>query len=306
MPSGLAQTFTVWCERHTGVRLAAHSPRAWRTLRVVWSLLLAGAAILLLFRVAGAAEWRRGLATGLELGAPLLVLLALPAVSNFVKMLGWRALLPARARPALHWAYAAFVAAQGVNELGFSVLGEPIKVLVLPPAERAAGVRAVVADNLAAFAALLVVAATLAQSGLWAIPLVVVACVVLFLARRSSWSGLLIAFTAHYLGKLWLVVELGLGLHVLGQPVLGVVGKLALAWMGASALGAPVPGQLGVVEAALVQTGVALGIALPSLLALALIRRLRSVLWVVLGLLLAACIAYRKPGELSHVSIAPA
>jgi hypothetical protein len=114
------------------------------------------------------------------------------------------------------------------------------------------------------------------------------------------------AFAAHYVGKLWLLVELGLGLYLLGQPVLGVVGKLTLAWLGAAALGAPVPGQLGVVEAALVQTGVALGIALPSLLALALIRRLRSMLWVVLGLLLAACIAYRKPGEVSHVSIAPA
>jgi hypothetical protein len=273
---------------------------------VAWSLLFTSAAVFLLFRAAGAADWGRGLAAGLQLGAPLLVLLALPAVSNFVKMLGWRALLPARARPTLRWAYAAFVAAQAINELGFSVLGEPIKVLVLAPAERAAGVRAVVADNLAAFAALLAVVATLLQGVLWVPALLLAAIVVLLLARHGRWSGLLSAFTAHYVGKLWLLVELGLGLHLLGQPVLGVAGKLALASMGASALGAPVPGQLGIVEAALVQAGTALGISLTSLLALALIRRLRSVLWVVLGLLLAASIAHRKPGEISHVSLAPA
>ena len=50
-----------------------------------------------------------------------------------------------------------------------------------------------------------------------------------------------------------------------------------------------------VVEAALTHTGRVLGIAAPSLLALALIRRLRSLLWLLLGLLLAARIVHTRP-----------
>ena len=129
----MERTFTVWCERHTGARILERWSRAWRVLRVAWALLLAGAAAFVLSRAVSAADFRRGLAAAIAPGAPLLVLLALPAVSNFIKMLGWRALLPAPARPKLRWAYAAFVGAQAINELGFSVLGEPIKVLVLAP-----------------------------------------------------------------------------------------------------------------------------------------------------------------------------
>ena len=81
---------------------------------------------------------------------------------------------------------------------------------------------------------------------------------------------------------------------------------LAFAWSTAAALGAAVPGQLGVVEAALVHSGSALGLALPSLLALALIRRLRALCWLVLGLLLAIRILKRNHHEVSDVSIATA
>ena len=288
MPSEIARSFTVWRERHTGARSWWPTPRAWRWLRALWSLLLLAAGAWLLSSVARAAEWRRAWSEGLSLGAPLLLLLALPAVSHFVKMLGWRALIPAPLRPPLPLAYAVFVAAQGVNELGFTVLGEPLKVMVLPPGERAAGVRAVVADNLAALAALFAVMATLARLGLWAAPLLLVAVVVLSRVRQQRWPGLLAAFVAHFLGKLWLVVEIGLGLYFLGQPVLHVAAPLGLAWLGAAAVGAPVPGQLGVVEAALLHAGAALGVAAPSLITLALIRRLRGLVWLLIGLVLAA------------------
>lgn len=77
------------------------------------------------------------------------------AVGHFVKTFGWRQLLRASEQPALTESYAAFVAAQAVNELGFSVLGEPLKVVVLLTRARSAGFRAVLADNAAAFAALL-------------------------------------------------------------------------------------------------------------------------------------------------------
>jgi hypothetical protein len=198
-------------------------------------------------------------------------------------------------------AYAAFIAAQGINELGFSVLGEPLKVMVLPAGARSAGVRAVVADNLAALAALFAVIATLAQLGVAAAPLLALSIIILRRVQDERWSGLLAAFLAHYLGKLWLVVEIGLGLHFLGEPVLGASAQLALAWLGAAALGAPVPGQLGVVEAALLHAGATLGIASTSLVTLALIRRLRSLLWTLIGLGLAARIvrprAAKKEGE---------
>lgn len=291
MDSVLARSFTVWCGEHSGWRL---SVRVERWLKGAWSLLLLVAGGWLFSSVAGSNEWQRAWTTGLGLGAPLLILLLLPAVSHFIKMLGWRALLPPEARPPLPKAYAAFVAAQGINELGFSVLGEPLKVVVLPANARAAGVKAVVADNLAALAALFAVVATLAQLGIAAVPLLLLSYVLLRRVSGERWQPVLCAFLAHYVGKLWLVIELGLGLHFLGEPALHTSGQLALAWLGAAAVGAPVPGQLGVVEAALLHAGTALGIGSSSLVTLALIRRLRSLLWTVIGLGLAARIVRRQ------------
>lgn len=300
----LSRSFTVWCRRHTGA------------LRVVWSLLLCGLGWLLVARLATLADLKQAWSQSLGLGFPLLLLLALPAVSHFIKMLGWRSLLPPELRPRLATAYATFVAAQGVNELGFSVLGEPLKIWVLPPDARAIGLRAVLADNLAALAALFAVIASLSRLGAgasapllraWlALPCAALVVLVLWRARRERWSGLLSAFAAHYCGKLWLVVELGLGLHFLGQPALAQAPTLALAWLGAAAIGAPVPGQLGVVEAALVKTGASLGLAVTSLLALALVRRLRSLVWVVVGLLLAARMVGKRTEGKRHVSTAVA
>jgi hypothetical protein len=143
-------------------------------------------------------------------------------------------------------------------------------------------------DNLVAFAALLAVMATLLASVRWACLGVMVALAVAWQAYRLREAGVLLAFLAHFAGKLWLVLELGLGLYFFGEHALGAAKPLALSWLGAAALGAAVPGQLGVVEAALVQTGTTLGIAITSLLGLALVRRLRGVLWLGIGLLLAA------------------
>ena len=155
---------------------------------------------------------------------------------------------------------------------------------------------------MAALAALFAVIGTLARLGMGALPLLLLALLLLERAKEQSWSRLLAAFVAHYLGKLWLVVEIGLGLHFLGESAWPVAGQLSLAWLAAAALGAPVPGQLGVVEAALTHTGRVLGIAAPSLLALALIRRLRSLLWLLVGLLLAARILHRNSERGANVS----
>ena len=146
MATVVMPAFTVWWQRHSRWLSS-------RWLRGAWLLVLLLGGAFLLSRLAGGAEWRRAWSTGLSLGPSLLVLLALPGGSHFIKMLGWRALLPRHARPSLARSYATFVAAQGVNELGFSVMGEPLKVLVLAPADRAAGIKAAVADNLAALAA---------------------------------------------------------------------------------------------------------------------------------------------------------
>ncbi len=298
-------SFTVWCSRHTAW-LASHvSSRAWRWFRFAWSGLLLTFGGLAFARVADAGTWQSAAVAARKLGAPLLLLLLLPGVSLFVKALGWRSLVPARFRPGLGLSYSTFLAAQGVNELGFAVLGEPLKVLVLPRDGRAAGMRAVAVDNAVAFLALLVVLFTFA----------VCRRPVALLAFALAGMGLfglgqaslrvpryLAAFSAHYLGKFWVCVELGLGLHLLGEPALAAAAPLALAWTSAAALGAPVPGQLGVVEAALLHSGTVLGIAAHSLLALALIRRARALLWMALGLLLAVRLINQSKGQVIDVS----
>jgi hypothetical protein len=299
-------SFTLWWQAHTRFAHDRVSPRARRLIRALWAASLFVLGGLLLRRLSTFADWRAAWSRSLELGAPLLVLLAMPAVAHFVKMLGWRSLLRPSERPSLAEAYAAFVAAQAVNELGFSVLGEPLKILVLPRSARAAGLKAVVTDNVVALTALLAVIGTLLVGS----P-IVVACVLGAVALRlrlrreqeqERERGWLLAFAAHYAGKLWLVAEIALGLHLLGEASLAAAAPLSLAWLGAAAIGAPVPAQLGVVEAALMHTGTGLGLAAPTLLSLALIRRARGLLWLLLGLVLAARIVHCQSPKDSNVS----
>jgi hypothetical protein len=287
----VASPFTLWSRRHTG---SIAWPRFRATARVLWATALVVVGVILLRRLSTLGDWRAAWSKSLALGSPALLLLALPAVGHFVKMLGWRNLLPRGEQPSLGQGYATFVAAQAVNELGFSVLGEPLKVMAVPRAVRGAAWRAVLADNLAALAALAAVIATLLIGAATAMASVLATLVLLRLLLGERERRWLFAFGAHYLGKLWLVVEIALGLHLLGEPSLAPAAALSLAWLGAAAVGAPVPGQLGVVEAALVQSGTTLGVAASSLLALALIRRVRGLVWLFLGLLLAARIVHRK------------
>jgi hypothetical protein len=303
--SGWLSAFTVWWTHHTsGVRRHTSKRVRW-WLRASWWLLLIVGGAGACFRVAGAEQWRNAWANAAQLGAPLGVLFLLPAVSLFVKSLGWRSLLPARLRPGLARSYATFVAAQGMNELGFSLLGEPLKVLVLPRPGRAVGVGVVAADNALAFAALLSVIATFTLSTQPVALLMagLLGFAVFLMGQACSWVPRYVAaFSAHYVGKLWLGVELGLGLYWLREPALAAVAPLSLAWTTAATLGAPVPGQLGVVETALVHSGSALGITASSLLALALIRRLRALLWMIVGLLLAARLTNRTATEVTDAS----
>jgi predicted lipoprotein len=293
-PMNALSSFTLWSQGHTSVVTPRLGSRARSSIRAAWSVALFGLGLLLLRRLSTLGDWRQAWTKSLELGPSLLLLLALPAVGHFFKMLGWRNLLPRAVRPGLVRSYATFVAAQGVNELGFSVLGEPLKVMVVAREARAAALKAVVVDNLAALAALVALSATLLVGGLAAVLFVLAAVALLLLVAGDRERAVLLAFGAHYLGKSWLVVEIALGLHLLGVAALSAAAPLSLAWLGAAAIGAPVPGQLGVVEAALVQSGAALGLAASSLIALALIRRVRALVWLLLGLLLAARIVHRK------------
>jgi hypothetical protein len=247
--SWMTRTFTLLRPHHSSTALR---------LRLLWAVALVAGGVWACSRVGGVRQWRSAWSTSMQLGGPLWLLLALPAVSHFVKSLGWRGLLPAPLRPGIGRAYVTFVAAQAVNELGFSVLGEPLKILALPRHARGAAVRAVATDNALAFTALLAALLSFvcchSASALTLLALVATG-LGLWGSRSSAW---LAGFAAHYLGKLWLAVELGLGLYFLGQPALTACAPLSLAWLGASAAGSVVPGQLGVVEAALVHAGSAL------------------------------------------------
>jgi hypothetical protein len=106
------------------------------------------------------------------------------------------------------------------------------------------------------------------------------ACRQLIAERPSAVAG---AVALHYLGKLWLVVEMLLVMHLLGCGSLrgGVLFSLASAL--GSLAGAPVPAQVGVLEASLLSVSEAAGVSLAAGLAIAVLRRARGGLWLLIG-----------------------
>jgi hypothetical protein len=238
----------------------------------------------------------------------------------------WLTLVPKALRPRPVIAFAAYAASQAGNELGAGVAGEPLKALVFHPRVRGATLVALGLDNgthIAATALLLAGAAFLpwsstslvsaracAYAGATSLALVLTAVLAILVApvrrleKRSGWvarcARLLLAarlallsqprlvlgsVLLHLAGKLWIVAEMALLLALLGlnpmlAPWLGAASLLA------SALGAPIPGQLGVVESAVFAVCTALGVDAPSAMALVLLRRLRGGIWIALGLAL--------------------
>jgi hypothetical protein len=108
------------------------------------------------------------------------------------------------------------------------------------------------------------------------------ACRQLLAERPGAVAG---AVGLHYLGKLWLVVEMLLVMHLLkcGSLQGGVLFSLASAL--GSLVGAPVPGQVGVLEASLLSTSEAAGVSLAAGIAIAALRRARGALWILMGAL---------------------
>jgi hypothetical protein len=291
--TGLTERATLWLRRNSALR--------WT--RRLAPLGASGLGFWLCVRFCSQLDWR-AVAHDMRqvgVGAPLLFLA--PVVGNVLHALGWRGLLPAGARPGLGRSLAIFLASQAGNEIGLGVLGESLKVTEFEVGYRAAAWRAVLLDNFTSLLALLAVllslwlvlagiakqlplpraallgallalgGASLAGLGLW--------------ARSSGGSPVrvLTAFAAHYLGKLWLVAEFALLLGLLGTVTLRASAVLALVATLASAVGAAIPGQLGVLEAALKGSAAACELGVGTLVSVALLRRARSVLWVGLGAL---------------------
>lgn len=80
---GSATRFTLWFQRHTAVALALsrRSPRRVAVLRVLVAVVLFGLGVALLRRLSTFGDWREAWARSVDVGPPLLVLLALPAVA---------------------------------------------------------------------------------------------------------------------------------------------------------------------------------------------------------------------------------
>jgi len=274
----------------------------WRRLRPVFSLVAAAVGVWLCVRFCSALEWHAVARDLRHVGIGALLLFLAPVVGNFVHMLGWRALLPAALRPSVWRSFAIFLAAQAGNEIGLGVLGESVKVSELPSAHRPLALRAMVLDNLSALLALGAVMASIALFlggshaphgfALGAVALLAISTAVgVVLAKRGAWSGgtargIGTAFVAHYLGKLWIVAEFALALALLGQVTLRSSAVLGLVSTVASAVGAAIPGQIGVLEAALKGSASSAAVAASTLVSVAVLRRARSVGWVLLGALL--------------------
>ena len=272
----------------------------------------------------------------------LVLILAAPVVGTALHTLGWWILFTRGSRPRFGSAFGAYLAAQTVDDIALGVLGEPIKVLAYPPAERPHALSVLVSDNLTQLlanglflfggAGVLVAIApgamalpSLAWWPIGAVLAVVALTVVIarMIARRakppgqggwgrvrsqmrqalaSSLSSLRRApwrFAAsaalHLLGKAWGLVEIGIALGALG--VHGAVGSLALAVGGSlgALAGAPIPGQLGALEASYGLLGAWVGVPVAVAACVGLLRRARSLAWTALGLTVARHIMRRAP-----------
>jgi hypothetical protein len=291
---GFGERFTLWSRGNSALR--------W--LRKIFPFVASGVGLWLCVEFCSGLEWRALAHDIRHVGAGASLLLLAPIVGNFVHMLGWRGLLPSNARPGLGRSLAIFLAAQAGNELGLGVLGESLKVSEFPNEHRSSAWRAMLLDNLTALVALLAVVLSIALflggvttqhalprsvafGGLLGVSAAALGGLGLW-ARKSSSSpvSVLLAFAAHYVGKLWIVAEFALALALLGTVTLRSSAVLGLVSTLASAVGAAIPGQLGVLEAALKGSAASCGVGACTLVSVAVLRRARSMLWVVLGALL--------------------
>jgi hypothetical protein len=86
----------------------------------------------------------------------------------------------------------------------------------------------------------------------------------------------------HGLGKAWIVSEMALALKLLGASPAAALWLAPMSVLG-SLLGTMIPGQAGAVEAALALGGTLAGVDPATVMALAVLRRLRAGFWIVVG-----------------------
>jgi len=240
-------------------------------------------------------------------------------------------------RPRFGQALRAYIAAEALDDLWGGVLGEPLKVFVVPGKDRTAGIGSVTLDNLALFASLVIIlllgggvlawlnveaissrhlgVALLGLLGLGALLGVLLLLGPGRVGKRlaSLFPGGIIAgfleryrevarhnrnFLAqhpgrfagsvglHVLAKIWMILEVWLTLEVMGLYEPGRAIWLGLGMQVIHLTGTPIPAQIGVFTATLAFLGEALGIAASAALAVALLRRARSLIWIGVGLAL--------------------
>lgn len=127
-------------------RHPAHSIRWWSG-----ALLIAG--VVLFVAILAREDPAEVVAACVSAGPGTILILATPIGFYVLHTWGWLVLMPGR-RPRFGTALRAYIASQALDELGGGVLGEPLKVFVMPDTDRTAGIGSVTLDNLSLLAAL--------------------------------------------------------------------------------------------------------------------------------------------------------
>ena len=269
-------------------------------------------------------------------GPGILLIMIAPLGYFVLHTWGWLMLINGQ-RPRFGQALRAYVAAEALDDLWGGVLGEPLKVFVVPGKDRTAGIGSVTLDNLALFAALVIIlflgggilawlnveaifsrhlgAALLGLLGLGAALGVLLLLGPGRVGRRlaSRFPGGAIAgfldryrevtlhnrnflaqhtgrFAAsvglHILAKIWLILEVWLTLEIMGIYEPGRAIWLGLGMQLIHLTATPIPAQIGVFTGTLAFLGETLGMVASVALAVALLRRARSLVWIGVGLAL--------------------
>jgi hypothetical protein len=258
-----------------------------------------------------------------RVGWGAIVIMVLPAVGLAMHTFGWAVLLPAHLRPGPIRAFSIYVASQAGNELGGGVLGEPLKVSAAPARHRTEATAVLLVDNAAALAstigfgalALLLLSPpdiTLPMKPLGILIVLSMACFAALLLGRSFLPGVrdriheharrlrvsllsllhdapgrvAASFLAHAVGKSWVVVEFAVALALVRDVPIDLSLVLGPASVLATIVGAPIPGRVGVMEASALWAAQGHAVFFPSLMAIVLLRRVRSCLWTALGIYL--------------------
>ena len=316
------------------------SPRAPQGPRVFrwWSAILLLAGLVLFSLILARESPGEVLDACLSAGPGFLLILVAPLGYFILHTWGWLVLMPEPGRrPSFGRALHAYVASQALDELGGGVLGEPLKVFVVPGEDRTAGIAAVTLDNLSLLAALGIYLALgggiLAMLDVQAISLGRFAPTVLgvlgaaavigalfllgpdLLGRRVaawfSWGAVTrfmdryaavarhnraflvrhparfaLSVWLHILAKAWIIVEVWITLVVMDLYEPGRAVWLGLGKQFVQLAGAAVPAQVGVFTGTLAYVAEGLGMVGSVALAVALVRRARSLVWIGIGLAL--------------------